>query len=900
MEYYRESAKKVLERFKTSKEGLNNSKAKKRLSKYGFNEIQNKNKHKILHIFIDQLKDFLVILLLAATILSFFLGDLIEAFAMLVMIVLTVLLGFFQEYKAEKSLEKLKKITSQKAIVIRDGEETKINANELVPGDIVVLEAGSIVPADLRLINVSSLKIDEASLTGESEHTYKKLNINSKKDLTLADQANMAFMGTVVVYGKAKGIVVRTGMDTEFGKIASSLNEVKDEKTPMKKKLAKLGTQLIIAVIVICVVVFISSFLQGDLTLNQAFMVALSLAVAAAPTSLPAIVTISLSKGVVRLAKKNMLVKKLPAAEGLGAATYICSDKTGTLTKNQMSVKKVFANNKLYSVEGVGYLPKGDVLYKGKRINEEEIDKLLDVCLLCNDSELILKNNKYEIIGDPTEAALIVLAKKLGLTEKEVLESYDIFQDLPFDSDRKMMSVVVENHKYKFESLTKGAPQFILDKCNKILINDKISTLNSAKKKKILKNLKNMEKNALRVIGLAYRPLKKKKKYSIKDVENDMIFLGLIGMIDPPRDSIKESISKCKKAGIDVMMITGDSALTAKAIGKEIGLLDKKDLVIDGEELNKLSDNKLKKKISKLRICARFLPIQKLRIVDALQKKGEVVAMTGDGVNDAPALKKADLGIAMGITGTDVSKEVSEMTLTDDNFSSIVSAIEEGRNIYDKMIKSIKYLLTCNAGELLTVFVALLLNFPIPLLPLQILLMNLLTDGLPALALSMDPSDSAVMNRRPRDPQEKPVTSGMLWLILIFGGLMAAGSLFLFNHYLNLTNNLPLAQTIAFTTLVAFEMFAVISSRKLYTLSFSKGFFSNKYLHLAIISSLILQFVVIYVPFMQSVFGTAPLKLIHWIHIIGVSFLGFIIMELSKLFIKYDSHHSKASLKKKK
>ena len=903
LEFYQRSAKEVVEALGSSMQGLTKKQSEHRLDEYGPNELAKQKKNVVLNLIIDQFKDFLVILLLVATIISFVLGSYIEAFAMLVMIILSVVLGFFQEYKAEKSLEKLKKITSRKTVVIRQGEETKIDASELVPGDIVVLEAGSIVPADMRIIESSSLKIDESSLTGESQHSFKHSDI-IKKEVTVADQENMAFMGTIVVYGKANGVVIKTGMSTEFGKIAHSLTEFSSEKTPMKKKLTKLGKQLIIAVIAICIIVFISSFLRNTLTLNQAFLVALSLAVAAAPTSLPAIVTISLSKGVMSLSKKSMLVKKLPAAEGLGAVTFICSDKTGTLTKNEMSVTQVYANNKHFTVEGIGYSPNGKILHNSKTANIKDLRRLLEIGLLCNDSELVVKapepfrqldahneilEQRFEIIGDPTEISLLVLAQKTGLNKGIVLDDYELFQDLPFDSDRKMMSVIIKNSKNKFESLTKGAPNFIIDKCKKIIINNKAVPFTPARKKKVKQMLKSMEASALRVLGFAYKPLKKKTKdYTFKEVEKDMIFVGLAGMIDPPRESVKGSIELCRKAGIEVMMITGDSPITAKAIGKQIGLLNKNDLIISGTDINKISDKELLKKVAKIRICARFLPIQKLRIVKALQETGHIVAMTGDGVNDAPALKKADLGIAMGITGTEVTKEVSEMTLADDNFSSIVTAIEEGRNIYDKMLKSIKYLLTCNAGELLTVFVALLLNFPIPLLPLQILLMNLLTDGLPALALSAEPLDPTVMNRPPRDPKEKPVNSGMLALILIFGGLMAAGTLFLFNMFYKQTGNLILSQTIAFTSLVMFEMFAVLSSRKLYKLSFSKDFFGNPYLHIAIISSIALQIAVVYIPFLQKVFGTTALSLTHWIYIVAVAFIGFIVMEVSKLFIKYE------------
>ncbi len=888
MEFYQKSTSEALESLGSSLKGLTKKQAELRLSKYGVNALDKQDKNTVLNVIIDQFKDFLILLLVGATVLSWLLGNTVEAIAMLVMIVLIVVLGFVQEYRAEKSLEKLKKLTSQKAVVLRNGEETKIDAKYLVPGDIVVLEAGSIIPADMRLLVDSSLKVDESSLTGESEHCFKNSKA-IKKEVSITGQANMVFMSAVVVYGRATGVVVKTGMHTEFGKIAHSLTEVDTTQTPMKKKVARIVKQLTFAVIIICAIVFISNYLKGDLDLNQAFLIALSLAIAAAPTSLPAIVTISLGRGVVDLAKKNMLVKKLPAAEGLGSATFICSDKTGTLTKNEMSIRNVFYNNKLFKVGGVGYSSEGHALYKNKIVTNKELTKLLEIGTICNDSDLIEKNDQYEIIGDPTEVALLVLGNKLDLDREKALFNYEVIQELPFDSDRKMMSVICKTHKNKTESMTKGAALLVLNNCSKILINNRVRKLTSAQKRKIKKIIYDMESSALRVLGLSFKQLKKKSKYSFKDTEKNMIFVGLVGMIDPPRETVKDSIELCRKAGIEIMMITGDSPITAQAIGTDIGLINPSiDEIITGVQLDELSDKELDKRIAKIRICARFLPIQKLRIIEALQKRNNIVAMTGDGINDAPALKKADLGVAMGITGTDVAKEVADMTLVDDNFSTIVSAIEEGRNIYDKILKSVKYLLTCNAGEILTVFVALLINLPIPLLPLQILLMNLLTDGLPALALTLEPTDKTVMDRLPRDPNENPLSSGMLWLALIFGGLMAGGTLILFNYFYQSSGDLPLAQTIAFTSLVMFEMFAVLSAKTLYKPVISKGFFSNKYLHFAIIFSVLLQLLVVYVPFLQSVFGTTGLDLMHWVYIVGVAFIGFIVMEVSKFFIRYE------------
>ncbi len=889
MKYYKESINEVLKELKTSKKGISDSEAQLRLEKFGHNSIEKKDKNKIWALISEQFKDFLVILLLFAGLFSLILGNYIEAIAIFVMILLSVVLGFIQEYKAEKSLEKLKKITSRKAVVLRNNVEQILDATELVPGDIVLVEAGSIIPADIRLIESSSLKVDESSLTGESDHRFKETNSISKT-VEVSDRINMAFMGTVVVYGSARGVVVETGLKTEFGKIADSLTEVKGIKTPMQRKLAKLGKQLIIAVITICIIVFATSILQGKLSWNQAILVALSLAVAAAPSSLPAVVTISLSRGVVDLAKKNMLVKKLPAAEGLGSATFICTDKTGTLTKNEMSIQEVFYDNKLFKVNGVGYTAEGNVLHKNKVVDKKELLKLLHIGTICNDSDLILKKEgDYEVIGDPTEVALIVLGNKLGFRKSQAFSKYKIIQKLPFDSDRKMMSVICQDkNNKKIESFTKGASLIILNECNKILLNNKVKKLTPAMRKKILGSAKKMESSALRVLALSFKYMTKKKKYSQKDSEKDMIFVGLVGMLDPARDGVKESIAIANKAGINVMMITGDSPLTAKAIAEKIGLFRKKDYIVTGSELKTMSDSQLSKKIAKIRICARFMPIQKLRIVDALQKKGNIVAMTGDGVNDSPAIKKADLGISMGITGTEVAKEVSQMTLADDNFSTIVSAIEEGRNIYDKMLKSLRYLLSCNTGEIFTIFFALLLNLPIPLIALQILIMNLLTDGLPAIALSMDSVDHEVMTRKPRNPKDSPLSGGMLWLILTFGLLMSIGTLFLFNKFYVNESSFVLASTVAFTTLVVMEMMAVLSSRTLYRSAFSKGFFKNGYLFLAIISSIAIQLCLIYIPFLQKIFGTTGLSLSHWLYIIGISTVGFIVMELSKKFIRFD------------
>lgn len=892
--YYDESVKDVFLRLNTDSKGISDREASFRLSKYGFNEIEDKTKTSVFKILLNQFKNFLIIMLVFASILSLSLGELPDFIGIVCIITLTVLLGFIQEYRAEKAIESLKKIAAPYAKVIREGEEKRIPAKELVVGDIVVLEEGDVVPADLRLTEIFELKIDESSLTGESNPVFKKTE-PIKENVIINDQTNMAFMGTVVTFGKGKGVVVNTGMNTEFGKIASSIGEIDEQTTPLQEKFEKMAKQLTIIVLSLVVLVFLMGMLTLKISILTLFLFSLSLAVAAVPSSLPAIVTISLGLGAKRLATKNMIVKRLPAAESLGSVTVICSDKTGTITKNQMTVTKIYYNNKIIDVTGAGYEPKGEFYIGNKKLSDKELSNLeilFRIGYLCNNSKLVY-DNRWSIIGDSTEGSLIVLAKKF-LEEKYFEDNFNKLYELAFDSDRKLMSVIYENLKSKkTEAYVKGAPDMLLDACDKILINGKIRKITKKDKDEILRQNNLFAEQSLRVLGLAYREINT-KKYSVKNVENQLIFVGLVGMIDPPRDNIGEAIAQCKEAGIKVVMITGDHPTTAKSIAKQIGLLQEGDIVMTGSELNNLSDKELEEQIESIRIIARAMPIQKTRIVDALQKKGHVVAMTGDGVNDAPALKKADVGIAMGITGTDVSKEVAKTILVDDNFNTIVNAISEGRTIYDKIIKSTKYLLACNVGEIVSVLLAILLRFPLPLLPLQILLMNLLTDGIPALGLGSEAAEDDVMRRPPRDPKDNPITREMLYLILIFGIAMGIGTIFVFSIYLD--KGLSYAQTMAFTTLVMFEMFAVMSARSF--ASFKKiNPLSNKWLALAILSSVSLQLAVIYIAPLQKIFGTVSIGLSDWIVILIVASFGFILMELSKFFVK--EHFKEKNINKK-
>ncbi|MBN2458689.1 HAD-IC family P-type ATPase [Candidatus Woesearchaeota archaeon] len=885
--------------------GLSSPEAQSRLEKYGKNELPKSKKLTAVILFLNQFKDTMIILLFVAGMISLVLGERVEAIAIFGILLLNAILGFVQEYRAEKAMEALEKLSTPHAKVIRDGKEQVVLAKELVPGDIVIIEAGDNVPADMRIIEVSSLEINEASLTGESLPSKKVVEAYCKP-VSVADQENMAFAGTAVTYGKGKCVVISTGLSTEFGKIAASLHETSEVKTPLQEKFTKLAKQIGIVVVFLVAAVFITGFIQGILSVEKMLLFALALTVSTIPNSLPLVVTVSLSMGANRLAKKNMLVKKLPAAESLGAATFICTDKTGTLTKNQMTVTRIFTNNSIISVTGSGYTPVGE-FYKernkkgknGKQGNNEDqgnndkiypkqLSLLLRIGYLCNNAKLVKKDGNFEIIGDPTEGSLVVLGEKGGLKEEELLSSCSQECELPFDSDRKRMSTVYFDKGTKQrEAYVKGAPDLLLKACKSILDKGKVRALTKKDRQLIMSMNNSFAAQALRVLALAYRKVPKgikPGKCTIANIEKDLVFVGLVGMIDPPRDEVKDAIARCYEAGIKVMVITGDHPITTKAVAQQIGLFSEGDIVLTGDEVENMSDDELQEKVEGIRIIARAMPIQKLRIVEALQKKGHVVAMTGDGVNDAPALKKADIGIAMGITGTDVAKEVSKAVLEDDNFASIVNAIEEGRNIYDKMIKSVKFFLSCNSGEITSVFVAIMIGLPLPMLPLQILMMNLLTDNFPALGLGFESSEENIMKRKPRNPKENPITKQLFMSIIFFGLIMGLGTLLLFNMYRS--TDLAKAQTVAFTTLVMFQMFAVMSSRTLHHSIKHLNPFSNPWLLGGVSLSIAIQLIVIYLKPFQAIFGTVPLLLLDWVLILGMASTGFVLMELSKFVVK--------------
>ncbi|MHA1853725.1 MAG: cation-translocating P-type ATPase [Candidatus Heimdallarchaeaceae archaeon] len=863
MKWHTMSVNTVLEHLKTSKEGLSNEEVKKRIEKYGLNIIEKKKRRTALKIFFSQFKSILVILLLIATLLTLFLKMYLDAVVIGAILLINAFLGFHQEYKAEKSVEALKKLIVSKVLVIRNGEKIEVKAEELVPGDIVILEEGKRIPADLRLIESINLRVDESTLTGESVPVEKSTKI--MKDVPLSERKNMVFSSTLVVSGRGKGVVVETGPMTEIGKIAKMIEEI-EEPTPLQTKLQNFGKFLSLIIILIALLIFSLGFLKGINTF-EIFLTSISLAVSAVPEGLPAVVTSTLAIGTRKMAKRNCIVKRLAAVEALGSVTVIAADKTGTMTTNEMTVRKVWYDWKVVEVSGVGFEREGDFKLNGKRINPKEDENLyllLKISKMCNNS--ILK--KTHLIGDPTEGALKILALK-----GKVDEEYERVDEIPFSSERKIMTTI---HKIdeKYVAYTKGAPEIVLKLCDKIYPNKKLS---KKEREKIEEVIKDLAEKGLRVLGFSFKNLE--KSYSKKEVEKNMIFVGLAAMIDPPRKETAHAIKLCKEAGIRVIMITGDHKLTAKAIASEIGLEGE---VMTGSELEKISDEELEEIVDEITIYARVSPHHKLRIVNALKKKGHIVAVTGDGVNDAPALKKADVGIAMGIKGTDVAKEAADMILLDDNFSTIVNAIEEGRGIYDNIKKFVRFLLSANFDEIMIVASSILLSLPLPLLPLQILWINLVTDSLPALSLGVDPKEKGIMKRKPRDPKESILSSSLLFLF-VASILAFFATFYIFTT--ELENGIEKARTMTLTTTILFEMFFVFNCRSEEKSVFRKNPLTNKKLIISILISIILQILIIYSPFFQEIFSTTPLNLQDWFKIIMLSALGLLV--LPEIFIKH-------------
>lgn len=885
-EWYFKDEEAVLAEFQVNeKKGLSYIEAKRRLELVGYNELQKRKTVSPIMIFLNQFKDFMIMILLVATLISAMFGEYADAITIIAIVFLNAVLGFFQESKAEKSMDALKKLIAPDAVVIRNGVKVKIPARELVPGDLVALETGDIVPADLRILESNHLEIEESALTGESLPVKKNtVAIKEVANVAIGDRKNMSYSGTTVTRGKGIGIVVHTAMNTEMGQIAGLIQEVKDDTTPLQKRLEQLGKWLVAFCLIIVAVVVVTGILRGE-NFYDMILIGVSLAVAAIPEGLPAIVTIALAVGVQRMIKKNAIIRKLPAVETLGCATVICSDKTGTLTKNEMTVRKVFVADEEIEVTGEGYEPKGELIGSHGK-NKMGLELLTKIAALCNDASLNKddiaitglfrnkeKKSSWKITGDPTEGALLVLANKAGIWREKVENREERVFSLPFDSIRKRMSVIYTNHK-NLSVYTKGAPDIILGRCSHVLWDDKVVPLTPQVREKIFANNDYMAGQALRILGLAYKELPRGYKYEENEdkIENDLIFVGLAGMIDPPRNEAAEAVKTCKKAGIKTVMITGDHKITAQAVASELDIYNQGDLLLTGNDLDNMHDKELKKIVNDVSVYARVSPKHKLRIVKALKKQGHVVAMTGDGVNDAPAVKEANIGISMGVSGTDVTKESSSMVLGDDNFATIVSAVKEGRSIYNNIRKFIRYLLSCNTGEVLTMFLATLIGLPLPLLPIQILWINLVTDGLPAMALGLDPADPDIMNRKPRDTKESIFAHGLSRRIIIRGTLICISTLavFIIGFYTN-DLNLELARTMAFTALVFSQLFHVFECRSEKYSILEIGIFGNPYLIGAVSFSVIMHLSVIYLPFLQPIFKTQSLGLSDWIVVLGIS-----------------------------
>lgn len=895
-DWFNKTQKEIEEELNTNVlNGLTDEKVISSREKYGKNELEAKKKKSIFQKFLEQFKDFMIIVLIVAAVVSGAIGiaegeGITDTIIILIVVIVNAIIGVMQENKAEKSLEALQKLSDHASKVIRDGKMDVIPSKELVPGDIVVLETGDFIPADLRLIEAINLKSQESALTGESVPVEKNIDIIESEEIGIGDRVNMAFSSSLITYGRGKGIVVETGMNTEVGKIAGIINETVETETPLQKKLNKLGKTLGIAALVICAFIFVVGLVQGKEPIHM-FMSAVSLAVAAIPEGLAAVSTIVLAIGVQRMVKRNAIVKRLPAVETLGSATVICSDKTGTLTQNRMTVEKLYCNNKLVNISQVDE-------------NSEELKQLVYASMLCNDTK-ISKDNK--LTGDPTETALVDMGFKLDF-DPSIYETFPRIAEIPFDSDRKLMTTIHELEN-EYIVYTKGGVDELLKRCKNYIIDGEIKNDLDLFRKEIDNSNKEMAQDALRVLAMGYKKIDHKpSEEEVKNIENDLTYIGMVGMIDPPREEAKKAVAKCKTAGIKTVMITGDHKITATAIAKQLGILENEEEAVTGLELEKMSDEELEKNIRKYSVYARVSPEHKVRIVKAWQKNGEIVAMTGDGVNDAPALKTADIGCAMGVVGTDVAKEAADVILTDDNFATVVSAVEEGRRIYDNILKAIQFLLSSNVGEIIVLFIATLITpllakwFGItnisalePLLPIHILWINLVTDSLPALALAFDPANSDIMNRKPLKPGKGIFTRGMTWRVIYQGIMIGLLTLVAFIIGLATTTEpiqgltleatkIEIGQTMAFVVLALSELIHVFNVRNNKESLFKTKVFNNNKLILAIIASAALMFIILLVPALREIFSIPLLPVGNIFEIAILVIAPIIIVEIFKLF----------------
>jgi Ca2+-transporting ATPase len=905
--YYDQDIVSVFGELMTSEKGLSPEDAGKRLEEYGKNELKEKEKVSVLRLFFSQFKSILIFILIIASIVSALLGEAVDSVVILFTVFIAGTLGFVQEYRAEKAIELLKSLTSPEATVIRNGTEQKIPSKYLVPGDIILLQTGDRIPADARVIEEYNLKVDESSLTGESV-PVQKVTDALPAGTSEADRTNMVYAGTAVAYGRGKAVITATGMKTSFGELAGLLGTIERSRTPLQESLDKFGRWIGAATIVIVAFVAVLGIFLGFPPLDM-FLWGIALAVAAIPEALPAVVTVGLGLGVRRMVKRNALVRKLPSVETLGATNVICSDKTGTLTQNKMTVEKIYVNGQIIKVTGAGYTPEGKFLKEDPEGegsengdsyasgNDTHLHFLLLGAALCNDSSLHNGEDGWEIRGDPTEAALVVAAAKAGFEKSEIDRKYPRLAEIPFSSESKRMTTFnrLENGPDSFldsklVAFSKGAPEVILGSCTKIFIDGEMKDFTPEKKQEIFEQVKELADQALRVMAFSFRPFEESfppekvssGKISAEIVEEDMVFSGLTGMRDPPREEVKAAIKTCEDAGIKTVMITGDHKVTAAEIARELGILKENDLTLTGAELDDLEEEEFDDKVERVSVYSRVYPSHKLRVVEALKKKDYIVAMTGDGVNDAPALKAADMGIAMGITGTDVSKEASSMILTDDNFASIVSAVEEGRNIFKNIRNFITYGLTCHIGEVLIVLIAILGWQILPLMAVQILWINLITDGLPPMALSVEPPDRGLMRQKPRNVEEGIITRREIAAGLGIGGLITVQALIVLVWALDSGFSIHKLQTMVFTLVVFSEMFNAFNWRSERYSVFSLGLFTNKALVYAVLTTVILQLMVIYVPFLQFAFSTVPLSLSELGIILALASTTLISVEIVK------------------
>ena len=909
----------VLNSLNVKQDGLSQEEAQKRLQQYGLNELKKEKKASPIKMFLEQFTDILMIILLIAVALSissYFIknmedvGELYDAAVIVAIVLATAILGFVEEYRSEKAVEALKKMTAPTAMVVRGGKEIKISTSEIVPGDIILLYTGDKIPADARFIEAINLKVDEAALTGESAPVNKIVN-PLPEEAPLNDRRNIAFTGTIVVYGRGKAVVTSTGMNTEFGKIAKMVQATGDETTPLEKRTTSIGKWIGVLSIAICLAVAAIGFVEGRDWLDM-ILWGISLAVAAVPEALPAIVTGALAVGMYRMAKVNTVVKRLPAVETLGCTSVICSDKTGTMTKGEMTVQRIYADGKAIKVSGIGYEPEGEFLFEDKKIDpsSEELRTLLTAATLCNDAKLEKDTDteRWIVKGDPTEGALVVTAAKAGLWKEELEQKQPRIAEVPFSSERKRMTTVHVDPGKKKIAYMKGAPELVLERCTKILANGKVRKITQDDRTDILKVTEAMARQALRNLGFGFRELPDNAEVFDEKIEKDLVFAGIMGMIDPPREEVKDAIYTCRKAGISVVMVTGDHKLTAVAVAKELNLLgenEEEGKVLTGEELENMRDEQLIEVVEKVVIYARVSPEHKMRIVKAWKAIGRVVAMTGDGVNDAPALKMSDIGVAMGITGTEVTKEAADMILTDDNFASIVKASREGREIYDNIKKYLTYLLRCNIMEILVMFIT-VISVPylarllspgvagmtdatigdatIALTATQLLWVNLTTDGLPAIALGVDPGDPDLMERKPRDPNESIFTRDVKIYLSVVPIIMTVLLLFGYFYYKPWegAHQLAEARTQLLTAMILMELANAVSARSLKYTVFKVGVFKNKFLWYAILSSFGLQLLVLYTPGLNSLFDVHAPEPIDWAFAILFTVIVFGSLELGK------------------